>query len=216
VEVGVRDVAAQLGVSERRVRQLIEAGALPARRVAGRLLVEETVIPRSRPVTRPMSARMAWAFICLLSGDVESMSVSERERIRLRAKLQELLRRSDPAVLLRSWLRQRATLLALAAHASEVEGLLDDPRVVPSGISDLRSGMSAGHEVEGYVDRANVGPLMAEHLMAAVSPPNVWLHVVDRAVPSPAPLGLVIADLADHDRPREDARVHDLLARIQP
>jgi hypothetical protein len=41
---------------------------------------------------------------------------------------------------------------------------------------------------------------------------NVWLHVVDRAVPRPAPLGLVIADLADHDGPREDNQVQSLLA----
>ena len=63
MEIGVKEVAAQLGVTERRVRQLIDAGALPARRVAGRLLVEETGIPRSRPVARPMSPRIAWAFI---------------------------------------------------------------------------------------------------------------------------------------------------------
>jgi hypothetical protein len=203
-------------VSERRVRQLIDAGALPARRVAGRLLIEETVIPRSRLVTRPMSARIAWAFIGMLSGDIDSMTVAERELSRLQTKLGELLHRPDPAVLLRSWLRRRARLLRLATPASEVTGLLNDARVVPSGISDPRSAMSAGHEVEGYVHPADVASLMAEHLMAEVTPTNVWLHVVDRPVPSPAPLGLVIADLADHDRPREDARVRDLLASIEP
>ena len=46
MEIGVKEVAAQLGVTERRVRQLIDAGSLPARRVAGRLLVEEAGIPR--------------------------------------------------------------------------------------------------------------------------------------------------------------------------
>jgi hypothetical protein len=118
-------------------------------------------------------------------------------------------------VLLRSWLPQRATLLRLAAPPSDLKELLDDARVVPSGISDLRSGMSAGQEVEGYVHPGDVAVLMAEHLMADVNPENVWLHIVDRPVPRPAPLGLVIADLADHDGPREDARVRDLLARIE-
>ena len=52
---------------------------------------------------------------------------------------------------------------------------------------------------------------MVDHLMAPVNPANVWFHVVARPLARPAPLGLVIADLADHDRAREDARVAELL-----
>ncbi len=57
---------------------------------------------------------------------------------------------------------------------------------------------------------------MADHLMAALNPPNAWLHVVDRPLERPVPLGLVIADLADHDRAREDARVIELLGDAAP
>lgn len=210
MEVGVKEVAAQLGVSERRVRQLIDAGDLPARRVAGRLLVDEAGIPRSRPVARPMSPRIAWAFIALLSSEPVA-GISDRERARLEAKHRALLASPRPAVLLRSWLRSRARLLRLAVSPSEVEGLLEDPRLVPSGISDGRSEMSAGREAEAYVRPRDVEQLMADHLMAPVNPANVWLHVVDRPLARPAPLGLVIADLADHDRAREDARVVELL-----
>jgi excisionase family DNA binding protein len=210
VEIGVKEVAAQLGVSERRVRQLIAAGALPARRVAGRLLVEEAGIPRSRPVARPMSPRIAWAFIHLLSGETVP-DISDREFARLEGKRRSLLASPWPAVLLRSWLRSRAQLLRLAMSPSDVEGLLEDPRLVPSGISDARSEMSAGHEAEAYVRPGDVEQLMADHLMAAVNPANVWLHVVDRPIVRPVPIGLVIADLADHDRAREDARVVELL-----
>ena len=71
--------------------------------------------------------------------------------------------------------------------------------------------MSAGREAEAYVRPGDVEQLMTDHLMAAVNPANVWLHVVDRPLPRSAPLGLVIADLADHDRAREDARVGELL-----
>jgi excisionase family DNA binding protein len=210
VEIGVKEVAAQLGVSDRRVRQLIDAGALPARRVAGRLLVEEAGIPRSRPVARPMSTRIAWAFIRLLSNEPVA-DISDRELSRLEGKCRTLLASPRPAVLLRSWLRSRAQLLRLAVSPSGVEGLLQDPRLVPSGISDARSEMSAGREAEAYVRPGHVERLMADHLMAPVSPANVWLHVVDRPLARPAPLGLVIADVADHDQPREDARVAELL-----
>jgi excisionase family DNA binding protein len=211
VEIGVQEVAAQLGVTERRVRQLIDAGALPARRVAGRLLVEEVGIPRSRPVARPMSPRIAWAFIHLLSNETVP-DISNRELSRLEGKYRTLLASPSPAVLLRSWLRNRAQLLRVAVSPSEVRGLLEDPRLVPSGISDARSEMSAGSEAEAYVRPGDVEHLMADHLMAAVNPANVWLHVVDRPLARPGPLGLVVADLADHDRAREDARVIELLA----
>jgi excisionase family DNA binding protein len=210
VEIGVKEVAAQLGVTDRRVRQLIEAGSLPARRVAGRLLVDEAAVPRSRPVARPMSPRIAWAFIALLSSEPVA-DISDRELARLETKYRTLLASPRPAVLLRSWLRSRAQLLRLAVSPPEVNGLLEDPRLVPSGISDARSEMSAGREAEAYARPGDVEQLMADHLMAAVNPANVWLHVVDRLLPRPAPLGLVIADLADHDRAREDARVAELL-----
>lgn len=215
MEIGVKEVAAQLGVTERRVRQLIDVGALPARRVAGRLLVEETGIPRSRPVARPMSPRIAWAFIYLLS-DEPIPDISDRELSRLEAKCRTLLASPQPALLLRSWLRNRAQLLRVAVSPSEVGGLLEDPRLAPSGISDARSEMSAGREAEGYVRPRDVEQLMADHLMAAVNPANVWLHIVDRPLARPVPLGLVIADLADHDRAREDARVIELLGSAEP
>lgn len=211
----MKDVAAQLGVTERRVRQLIDAGALPARRVAGRLLVDEGSIPRSRPTTRPMSRRIAWAFISLLSNEPVS-GISEREVARLREKHRALLASPQPAALLRSWLRSRAQLLRLAVSPSEVGEVLDDPRLVPSGISDARSEMSAGREVEGYVQSGDIDQLMADHLLAAAGPTNVWLQVADRSLPRPAPIGLVIADLADHDRAREDTRIRELLEEPEP
>jgi excisionase family DNA binding protein len=213
MEIGVKEVASQLGVSERRVRQLVDAGALPARRVAGRLLVEESGIPRSRLVARPMSPRIAWAFIALLSGEAVP-DVSDRELARLEGKCRSLLEYSQPAVLLRSWLRSRAGLMRLAVSPSDVEELLQDSRLIPSGISDARSEMSAGREAEAYVRPDDVERLLVDHLMAEVRPANVWLHIVDRQLERPAPLGLVIADLADHDRAREDARIKELLGSL--
>jgi hypothetical protein len=71
--------------------------------------------------------------------------------------------------------------------------------------------MSAGREAEVYVRPGDVEQFMADQLMAAVNPAIMWLHVVDRPVARRVPLGLVITDLTDHDRAREDARVRELL-----
>jgi hypothetical protein len=120
----------------------------------------------------------------------------------------------QPGVLLRSWLRRRAGLLRLEAPAGDIAELLADPRAVPSGISDARSAMSAGNGAEGYVRRPDVEALVRDYLMAESTEGNVCLHTSDRSLFSPVLLGLVIADLADHDGPREDGVVEALLRSI--
>jgi excisionase family DNA binding protein len=213
MEVGVKEVATQLGVTEARVRQLIAAGDMPARQVSGRWLVPEGAVPRSLRVSRPMSERMAWAFIDLLSGRPVT-GVVPTERYRLLDKRHQLLGSPRPGVLLRSWLRRRAGLLRLEAPAGDIAELLADPRLVPSGISDPRSAMSAGNGAEGYVRRSDVEALMRDYLMAESAEGNVWLHTADRSLLRPPPLGLVIADLADHDGPREDGVIEALLRSV--
>ncbi|MDA8118360.1 MAG: helix-turn-helix domain-containing protein [Actinomycetota bacterium] len=210
MELDVRSVAEILELSERRVRQLIDSGDLPARRAGGRFLVEEAQVPRSRPTTRPMSPRIATAFIDWISG-YQPSGLSNSERSRLREKLQRLYATPEPADLLRSWLRRHDQVLALQVAARDVAAVREDPRFIPSGVSDDRSGLSAGHEAEGYVQSRDVADLRARYLMVERLPTNVWLHVVERPIPRPAPLGLVIADLARRDGPREDQRVLEML-----
>jgi hypothetical protein len=215
MEIGVVDLAQRLGVSERRARALVASGRLPGRRVSGRWLIEETTIPASRPRSRPMSARVAWELIWLLSDDPLG-TVTQPELSRLRTKQRTLLAAPDPASLLRSWLPRRAELARLAIAPGDVEGLLADPRIVPSGVSDDRAGLSAGGDVEGYVHVDDLAGVTSDHLLSTAGRHNVWLHVTDRRMPSPAPLGAVIADLADHDSPREDRAVVGLLRGVRP
>jgi hypothetical protein len=156
---------------------------------------------------------MAWAFISLVSGQPVT-GVVPAERYRLLRKRDQLLGSGRPGVLLRSWLRRRAGFLRLEAPAGDIAELLADPRVVPSGISDPRSAMSAGNGAEGYVRRTDVEDLVRDFLMAESAEGNVWLHTSDRSLWGPVPLGLVVADLADHDGPREDGVVEALLRSI--
>jgi hypothetical protein len=162
-----------------------------------------------------MSARVAWEFISLLS-DGPLGSVTQPELSRLRAKQRALLAAPDPATLLRSWLTRRALLVRFAIAPGDVKGLLADPRIVPSGVSDDRANLSAGGEVEGYAHADDLAGITSDHLLSTTGRHNVWLHVTDRRLPSPPPLGAVIADLADHDAPREDRAVLDLLRRVRP
>lgn len=155
MDVSVTEVARRLDVSPRRVRGMISAGALSARKVSSRWLIDEASLHRSAKVARPMSPRVAWAFITLISGG-EPATVSQPEQSRLRAKHRQLLAAGDDApLLLRSWLPERALLFKLSAAPEDVPDLLADVRLVPSGISDPRSGTSAAAQAEGYVTDAD-------------------------------------------------------------
>lgn len=211
MHVGVGEVAERLGVSQRRVLQLIDADRIPARLVSGRWIVDESAVPRSARIGRPMSARVAWAMVELMSGGVPT-ELGQSEASRLRRKYARLRSAQDPARVLRSWLPHRARRVALSVASEDVAGMLGDPRLVPSGVSDVRSNLSSTGEVEGYVSEHHMRRLITEFLLSEIGRPNVWLHVIDRQVECPAPLGLVIADLADHDGPREDSQVARLLA----
>ena len=97
---------------------------------------------------------------------------------------------------------------------ADVADLLEDSRLMPSGIADPRAGISASGVVEGYVSPAAVDDLIRDYLLVESERPNVWLHVAD--IPSDAsgrvPLGFVIADLLDHGGPRERSQAANLLA----
>jgi len=158
-----------------------------------------------------MSPRIAWALILL--GDGQAVDwIDSSEAYRLRKRLERLADDAEPEVLLRSWLASRADRLMLSA--SEPEGLRADPRLALSGLSDERSGMSAGGEVEGYVGADDVEAVRREHLLIeAGSGANAVLHVAPLRPAVPVPLLLLAADLAEHDGPRELARARELIGR---
>jgi hypothetical protein len=156
---------------------------------------------------------MAWALLDVLSGHTPDVAASEKAR--LEAKAAALVQSGEAPQLLRSWLPRRAELLRLSAAPSDLAALRADARFVVSGVSDPRSGMSAAGEAEGYVMRADLPSLTRDFLLSSAGRPNVWLHVSDRRLPAEVPLALIAADLADHDGPREDARVLDLLAGVR-
>jgi excisionase family DNA binding protein len=216
MELSVAEVAERLGVSPRRVRERIELGDLSARRIGRSWVVEETQLAGSARVSRPMSVRVSWAFLDLLAGG-RAESVSQPERSRLRRKQEQLISAgADGPALMRSWLRRRAAPLWLSVASSDLEDLKADERVVPSGVSDPRSGVSAADLVEGYVDRRDLAAVQSDFLLSAKGSHNVLFHVVDGPVPSsPVPLPVLIADLADHDGPRENAAAAALIRQLR-
>ena len=212
MEIGVLEAAQRIGLSSRRVRALLENGRIPGRKVAGRWLIDESQLPSARPSSRPMSPRMAWAFVQLLSG--EQPSVAATEASRLRAKRHQLQHSDDAPRLLRSWLISRASRVPIRAAQNDLEAMKNDPRVLLSGISDPRAELSSAGELEVYIARKDFGALTKDFMLSRHGQSNAIVHVSDAALPPEAPVGLVVADLADWDRPRENRRAAELVRSI--
>jgi hypothetical protein len=209
-EVGVPEAARMISVSPVRVRQLIASGQLRARQVGGRWLVDVESLPSAPRRGRPMSQRIAWA-LAELGDDRRAPWVSAGEISRLRAQRGRLVDNPEPELLLRSWLAARAHRHVLSAP--NPQGLREDPRIVLSGISDPRSRMSAGAEVEAYVHDDDLQAVRADHLLVPSSGAraNVVLHAAPLMPEAPVPVLLLAADLAEHDGDRELGRARELI-----
>lgn len=214
----VDEYAAWRGVSAQRVRSLVRSGELPGRRIGSRQWIVDdaafVVRPRLGP---PMSPPMAWALIGSLSGDSPYPDLPAVRADRLAANRDRLRGAGERAPeLLSSWLRMRGERLVFRAQPPDVADLLADPRILPSGVSDSRSGLAAGDVAEVWLrEFSQLREIQSDYLLLPDPKGNVVIH---RGGPGQkgdvAPLGLVIADLADWNAPREDGRVVDLLASV--
>ncbi|MCL2091548.1 MAG: hypothetical protein FWH11_10200 [Micrococcales bacterium] len=153
-----------------------------------------------------MAPKVAWAVLA----DTLSPGLAPDAAYRWRRRRSRLAHDDEPEQLLASWVASRAERRLFQARRPD--GVLTDERVVLSGLSDRRAGIAAGGFVEGYVLSRDLSALRREHLLRPASHrPDVVLHVVDVLPPSPVPLLVLAADLAEHDQPRELARARELI-----
>lgn len=181
--VGVAEAAEVLGVSERRVRQMLADGALDGRRVGRAWVIEADALRSARnrgaESGRRWSSRSAWAVIALaLDHDVGSLSPVERSRARQR------LGRGWAAIAGR--LEARAELRSFYAHPGVFDRLGDsDGFVVGGARAGIEHGVDvvAGPELEGYIRSGDLDVIAKRFgLEADASRPNLFLRVVDNDV----------------------------------
>ncbi|OUE29497.1 hypothetical protein BFL35_14915 [Clavibacter michiganensis] len=214
-EMSAAEYADDHGISARRVQAAAAAGSLPARKLAGRWVIDSAAAHHDR-AGRPLSIRSAHALLTRLSGDGrwrESLSASEAARVS--ARLGRLQAHPDPASLLASWIRSaRSAPMPYRVASADLEDLRADRRLVAGGISDPRSGMSDAEELEAHVPADVLDSVVHEYLLVRSEQPNVLLHVHDGPVGRPLPFGDLIADLVQHQGPRERAAAAQLLGGI--
>ena len=220
--LSVTEAASRLGVSRRRVLQLIKSGSLPARGVGSSWIIDERDLDRldGRAHGRPVGPASAWAIAALLAGQGDWLSPVQRSRAR--SRVAGIGGIGDAEQLVSSWrslLRQRARRLELSVAEADLGGVRDEERIVLSGLSLPSSGIAATDIVEGYVIDAELSQLCIDHLMVRADGPgvssNVVLHIPEvaprswrRLVADPA---IQAADLADHRHPRAQAAAAQIL-----
>ncbi len=177
--LGSGDAAAVLGVSSRRVRQMLAHGTLPGQRVGRTWVVNradlEPLRHRRPPVGRPWQPASAWALLAMASGQAAALSASQRSRARQRLEsgLEHFLGR----------LAVRAEPRRYYAHPSVVDVLGNEAGVVLSGVSaanHYQLDVVAVDEFEGYV-RSSILPALVNRLALdeRSERPNVVLRVVE-------------------------------------
>jgi excisionase family DNA binding protein len=229
--LSVHEAADSLGVSMERVRQMIHAGQLAARRSsAGWLILAESVAERSGNVHtgRPPAPQTAWAAIAVLAAAMAraSQPPSERavpvaelipdRRVRHRV-LRVLASLPDPVADAGPWRRllsARGQVRRLWVHPGVLDRLAGDPRVSQGGAEAA----PAGHDgltarpgrLELYVSEADAGGLIHQYRMRDDSEGQVHLVIVPASVPpglapgwgAPVAAPAAASDLLEEDDPR--------------
>ena len=213
------DAAKELGVSERRVRQMLADGVLPGERVGRAWVIEPEAVRQlagRRPKAgRPWKAASAWAVLALAGNDDIDLSPTERSRARRRAGqgLANLIGR----------LGSRAERRSFYAHPSVHGSLGNDPGVVRSGVSALsehKVDLIAADLLEAYIPASSLPHLVARFALDdEAERPNVLLRVVDDSVwpfeahGAVAPLPVVAIDLLESHDERSRRAGAELLRR---
>jgi len=213
MQFSVSEYAEARGISRQRALALINSGQVRAKRIGRSWVIDQLEVNQRPAISRPLSPKMARLLIAAMSS--EQVQLDAQERYFLDRYIERLRNEASPLSLLHSWLRSRQVrVVDVAANPVDIAEISSDDRVVASGISDARGGLSAVRELEGYVAASALEGFLRDNLLLESDAPNIRLHVVEQLPAAPISLGFVIADLIDWNRPREDGRALELLEGV--
>jgi excisionase family DNA binding protein len=221
--VDVPEASRRLGVSARRVRELIVAGVLPATRIAGRYAIVEDALDelaeRSRPSwVRAFSRRIAWGAAALVDGEHPGW-LSQPELSRLRRRLSE----TDPnADAWRTRLKERAgSTTTYRVTPANTRRLLSSKVIARSGVSarNLASDRQVAADMAAVwqAQRADLAEVITRYAMLPSDQGNVVVRIADvegmaaTGVSGDAYRLIVAADLLDAGDARQKRAGRQLL-----
>lgn len=134
MELSVSEAADRLQLDQSRIRQLVNAGDLPARRAGKAWLVDGDAVAlmsrRARPHGRPLSEPRAWALLDLLAGgDAPWLAPPARSQVRSVVRRMESLGADE----WRAALRNRGQKVPVGGHPAAVRRLVQSREAVLAG-----------------------------------------------------------------------------------
>ena len=217
--MGVAEAARRLGVSPRRVRQMISGGHLAARRVGRVWAIDEHDLnaARRRPAHRPWKPESAWAVLAAAEG-APPPSLSAYERHRALKRLQKGLASLAPL------LSERADRRTFYTHPADLDRIIATPGVVRTAASAAEEhsiDLVGPGPAEAYVTEATLGRIMLSHHIEERSErPNLVLRVTpDAHWPFPdgakvAPKAVTAVDLLESGEERARRAGRELLEAL--
>jgi excisionase family DNA binding protein len=182
--IDVRGAAKRLGVSPRRVRQLLEGGLLNGERMGGAWLVSaadvERRLRRPSPVGQPLGQAVAWAVLAQIEGRDESWWQPSRLHPEERARVARHAQR--PFDELAPLLVRRASVERRYVHPGLLAGLAADEAALEGGSRAAAAQGAAVAEEQVrqlYVRGSAAGPLMSDTQAVVSNEPNVIFQMVD-------------------------------------
>lgn len=185
MELTTHEAAGRLNVHPSRVRALIQAGALRARRVGSQWLIDAESLDRQasliagRATGRSMSQRIAWATAAVVDGMADGLVASERYRLRRR------LADTDLSVeTAQRWLSRRADVIArYRVGERDIADVVGHDDVVATGVSaaaDYGLGLGTGGSGDAYVISRVRDRLVRDYSLIPSAKGNFTLRVVDQ------------------------------------
>jgi hypothetical protein len=173
--VDTETAARLLGVSARRVNQLVDSGdiAKASRGLYDRVSIERYLITRRGTSQRAWDTSTAWAAVAILSGRRGGVGwLAERSTYRLEATL-----RTITVAELVGKARERARVHVFAGHPSVARVLGSD--VVTRDWNILGLADAIGDGVDGYVDSADLESVVDRYALVASTSGNITLRAAD-------------------------------------
>ena len=218
--MGVADAADRLGVSSRRVRQMLADGTLPGQRVGRTWVIEErslrTVASDRRGAHRPWNPSSAWAVLGLADGAEIVCTTLERSRAqrRLAGGLGEIRGRLESRAQKRRYYVHPSAIARIAARTGIV-------RTAASASREHHLGLVGGTDLEAYIRRSDLQQLIDDE--PAEERTDLWnllLRVVeDHVWPFPpgaefAPRAVVAVDALESEDERVKRAGAELLGQL--
>jgi excisionase family DNA binding protein len=219
--LSVREAAARLGVTARRVCQIIASGELIATRVGRVLLVDPASVDRRAQLGtldgRRFSPQRAWGLLFLIDGlDAPWLDPVSR------AKLRNFIAHHDLASL-RPRLVTRAQRRNFRAHPSDLGAIRQEKGLMRTGVSaasDVGLDLMPAEEFDAYLAEEGLKLLVDKYKLRESQEPNLTLRTTpaftsDWPIRSAAPASVVAIDLADDLDPRSQEAARRLFQRYQ-